>query len=152
MKSCIDTDSTWLVLCSINKSSYEQELAHVQLDWEHLVADMNARKDEDSKFICSIEVENEQLKTALAAKDAEVLDLRSQIEALNREQEACNAQMIDMDTQISKFSISFVYKSLAILFILIPTISKNDSLEYWLYTIQLFVSLISLSFDLCFIM
>ena len=61
---------------------------------------MNARKDEDSKFICSIEVENEQLKTALAAKDAEVLDLRSQIEALNREQEACNAQMIDMDTQI----------------------------------------------------
>ena len=91
---------------------------------------MNARKDEDSKFICSIEVENEQLKTALAAKDAEVLDLRSQIEALNREQEACNAQMIDMDTQISKFSISFVYKFLAILFILILTISKNDSLEY----------------------
>jgi chromosome segregation ATPase len=66
-------------------TSTEHEIACVNDDRRRIEEEMRIRKREDDETIRSIQSDNDALKCTISAREAEIEDLKAQIDALRRE-------------------------------------------------------------------
>ena len=81
-------------------ASIERELGVVNDERAFIENDMQARQTEDEKIITTIKMDNDELKAQLAAKDAEVQELRLQVEALTKQSDEASISMSKIDEDI----------------------------------------------------
>jgi chromosome segregation ATPase len=84
-----------------NITSTEHEIAIINDERRHIEDDMAARKIEDDRVIVDIKHDNDGYRATLSAKEAEINDLKEQIEALRRQDDDISVSINSVNADLT---------------------------------------------------